>query len=217
MRVLAASMHFLGHSILPCARTPQRRPVTGIRPLACSVHLEGLTSRAHTLVGDSCGGLGWHCAFVSCRGLHYSRHRVVGSVGVGRMFRELGETQVSCIWEWEYLQDGKLVKSAGGLWQLLWSLVSFVVSLLEYPVVLVAGNQGWSHWEPDVGSSCFYSLFLEISIHLSFACLCMGWNQSRSFVGSRGHMPWKDGEAVRSALPFSMKGTTSSLGVPSGH
>lgn len=63
-------------------------------------------------------------------------------MGVGRMLREPGETQVSGIWEWEYLQGGKLVKSVGGRWQLCGSLVSSVVKLLEHPIVLVAGNQG---------------------------------------------------------------------------
>ena len=55
----------------------------------------------------------------------------LSAVEVRRMLREPGDTQVSGIWEWEYLQGGKLVKSAGGLQQLRWSLVSPVVNLLE--------------------------------------------------------------------------------------
>lgn len=47
------------------------------------VHLKGLSLTVHTLVEDSCQGLGWHPAFVGHKGLDFSRHREGGSVGGG--------------------------------------------------------------------------------------------------------------------------------------
>lgn len=62
-----------------------------------------------------------------------------------------------------------------------------------------------------INSPCFSSLFLAISIHLSFL-VRMGLNQSRTIVQCLNR--WKK-LVAHPALPFLMRGALSSWGVPS--
>lgn len=66
----------------------------------------------------------------------------------------------------------------------------------------------------DIICPCSSSLFLAISVHLSFVGLWMGWNQSGSFL----LCPQRLGKlVVYPSLPFLMRGTLSSWGALSWH
>ena len=58
-------------------------------------------------------------------------------------------------------------------WQLCWSLVSSVAEAVGSSVEQVTGNHSLSCPVTNIGSPCFFSLFLVISVYLSFARLWM--------------------------------------------
>lgn len=117
--------------------------------------------------------------------------------------KEQEGTQVASISKCEYLWGKNPVKSAGAALTCVfqwWKLLGLSSELV--PV-------NYSHFccMDHIGSACFSSLFLLVAIHLSFACLMVGWKWSRFFVwyperlGNLGSHP---------TLPFPMMGAQNS-------